>query len=192
VAALVEQGLVALDVLAQDGLRVRAAAGAGSFRRRERLAKLAAAAKARVERLGAEREADPAAGDRRQRAAQQRAARERAERVKAALDRMSELEAERTRRETTNKTAVSRQKAPRASTTDAEARVMKLADGGFRPAYDMQIVSAPKGQVIVAVDIDTTGSDRGLARPALEQLDAAVGLPGRWRLYQERGHRMGA
>ena len=51
VAALVAQGLVALDVLAQDGLRVRAAAGAGSFRRRERLGKLAAAAQARVERL---------------------------------------------------------------------------------------------------------------------------------------------
>ncbi len=80
VAALVEQGLVALDVLAQDGLRVRAAAGAGSFRRRERLGKLEAAAKARVERLHAELEADPAAGDRRQWAAQQRAAREREER----------------------------------------------------------------------------------------------------------------
>jgi transposase len=157
VATLVAQGLVALDVLAQDGIRVRAAAGAaGSFRRRERLGELAAAAKARVERLRAELEADPAAGDRRQQAAQQRAAREREERVQAALDRMSELEAERTRRETTNKAAVSRQKEPRASTTDGEARVMKLADGGFRPAYNMQIVSAPKGQVIVAVDIDTT------------------------------------
>ena len=160
VAALVEQGLVALDVLAQDGLRVRAAAGAGSFRRRGRLGKLAAAAQARVERLRAELEADPAA--------QQRAAREREERVKAALDRMSALEAERARREKTNKTEVSRQKEPRASTTDAEARAMKLADGGFRPAYNMQITSAPKGQVIVAVGIDTTGSDRGLVRPALE------------------------
>jgi transposase len=177
VAALVEQGLVALDVLAQDGLRVRAAAGAGSFRRRERLGQLAAEAKTRVERLRAELEADPATGDRRQRAAQQRAAREREERVKAALERMSELEAERTRREKTNKAAVSRQKEPRASTTDAEARVMKLADGGFRPAYNMQIVSAPKGQLIVAVDIDATGSDRGLARPALEQLDTAGTRP---------------
>jgi hypothetical protein len=177
VAALVEEGLVALDVLAQDGLKVRAAAGAGSFRRRERLGKLAAAAKARVARLRAELEADPAAGDRRQRAAQQRAAREQEERLKAALDRMSELEAERARREKTNKAEVSRQKEPRASTTDAEARAMKLADGGFRPAYNMQIVSAPKGQVIVAVDIDTTGSDRGLARPALEGLGAAGTQP---------------
>jgi transposase len=177
VAALVAQGLVALDVLAQDGLKVRAAAGAGSFRRRERLSKLAAAAKARVERLRAELEADPAAGDRRQRAAQQRAAREREERVQAALDRMSELEAERARREKTNKAEVSRQKAPRASTTDAAARAMKLADGGFRPAFNMQIVSAPKGQLIVAVDIDTTGSDRGLARPALEGLGATGTRP---------------
>ncbi len=90
---------------------------------------------------------------------------------------MSELEAERARREKTNKAEVSRQKEPRASTTDAEARAMKLADGGFRPAYNMQIVSAPKGQVIVAVDIDTTGSDRGLARPALEGLGAAGTQP---------------
>lgn len=177
VAALVEEGLVALDVLAQDGLRVRAAAGAGSFRRRERLDKLAAVAEARVERLRAELEADPAAGDRRQRAAQQRAAREREERVKAALDRMSALEAERQRRAKTNKAEVGRQKEPRASTTDAAARAMKLADGGFRPAYNMQIVSAPAAQVIVAVDIDTTGSDRGLARPALERLSGTGTTP---------------
>ena len=105
------------------------------------------------------------------------ARREREERVKAALERMSELEAERARREKTNRAEVSRQKEPRASTTDAEARAMKLADGGFRPAYNMQIVWAPKGQVIVAVDIDTTGSDRGLARPALEGLEAAGTRP---------------
>src|SRR5882672_9074894 len=34
VASLVEAGLVSLDTLTQDGLRVRAAAGSGSFRRR--------------------------------------------------------------------------------------------------------------------------------------------------------------
>src|SRR5260370_4637947 len=97
VAALVEEGLVALDVLAQDGLKVRAAAGAGSFRRRERLGKLAAAAKARVARLRAELEADPAAGNRRQRAAQQHAAREQEERGQAAPERLRPLYAERAR-----------------------------------------------------------------------------------------------
>ena len=176
VAALVAEGLVALDVLAQDGIRVRAAAGAGSFRRRPRLAELASAAAVRVARLREELGSDPAAGNRRRQAAQQRAAREREERVKAALDRMSELEAERARREKTNKHQTAKQQQPRASTTDAQARTMKLADGGFRPAYNLQIVSAPASQVIVAVDIDSTGSDRGLARPALEGL-AAGGTP---------------
>jgi transposase len=173
VAALVAEGVVALDVLAQDGVRVRAAAGAGSFRRRARLEQLAAAAQERVARLRAEVDRDPAAGDRRKAAARERAAREREERLAAALDRMTELEAERGRREKTNKAEVKKQKEPRASTSDAEARVMKMADGGFRPAYNMQLVSVPASQLIVAVDVETSGSDRGLARPALEQLRAA-------------------
>jgi transposase len=177
VAAMVAEGLVALDVLAQDGVKVRAAAGAGSFRRRARLERLEAAAKERVAQLRAELDTDPAAGERRQQAAQQRAAREQEERARAALDRMSELEVERARREKTNQEQTKKQKEPRASTTDAEARVMKMAKpapakagGGFRPAYNMQLVSVPGRQVIVAVDIETSGSDRGLARPALENL----------------------
>jgi transposase len=176
-ASLVKAGLVGLDVLAQDGIKVRAAAGAKSFRRRGRLEGLEQAAKARLERLRKELDEDPGAGERRQQAARQRAAREQAERVQAALDRMKELEAERERREKTNKGEVAKQKEPRASTTDAEARVMKMADGGFRPAYNMQIVSAPASQVIVAVDIDTTGSDRGLARGALERLHSQGRTP---------------
>ena len=173
VASLIAAGLVSLDVLGQDGLKVRAAAGAGSFRRRRRLEVLAAAAQARVEQLGAELHGDPAASERRKQSAQQRAARERVERIAAAGERMRELEAERTRRAKTHKAQVAKQKEPRASTTDAEARVMKMADGGFRPAYNMQIVSTPGRQIIVAVDIDTSGSDGGLARPAMEALGRA-------------------
>src|SRR5438105_4019367 len=117
VAAMVAEGLVKLDLLAQDGIKVRAAAGAGSFRRRGRLDLLSEAAQERVERLRAEVEADPEASDERKRAAQLRGARERAERVAAAGERMKELEAERKRREKTNKAEVAKQKEPRASTT---------------------------------------------------------------------------
>jgi hypothetical protein len=131
------------------------------------------AAKTRVERLRSEVETDPGAGDRRRHAAKERGARERQARIEAAQQRMKELEAERARREKTNKKQVSKQKEPRASTTDPEARVMKMADGGWRPAYNMQIISAPEYQVIAAVDIDTSGSDRGLARPGLEIVHAA-------------------
>lgn len=172
VAAMVDAGLVSLDTLAQDGLRVRAGAGASSFRRRPRLDELKAAAQKRVERLRFEVETDPKSDDRRRRAAKERGARERAERIAAAQERMKELETERERREKTNKKEVAKQKEPRASTTDADARVMKMSDGGWRPAYNMQIISTPEHQVIVAVDIDTSGSDRGLAQPGIETVHA--------------------
>jgi transposase len=173
VEALVAEGLVSLAVLAQDGVKVRAAAGADSFRRGERLEEIRTAAQARVAQLRSELESDPGAGDRRRQAAQSRAARECEARAQAALERMRELAAERARRAKTNQAQVAGQKQPRASTTDAEARVMKMADGGYRPAYNMQIISVPAPQVIVAVDVETSGSDRGLAGPALDKLAAA-------------------
>lgn len=172
VASMVEAGLISLDTLAQDGLRVRAGAGASSFRRHPRLDELRTVAQARVERLRYEVETDPGSGDRVRRAAKERGAREREARIAAAQERMKELEAERERREKTNKQQVAKQKEPRASTTDADARVMKMADGGWRPAYNMQIISTPEHQVIVAVDIDTSGSDRGLAQPGIETVHA--------------------
>jgi transposase len=172
VASMVQAGLVSLDTLAQDGLRVRASAGASSFRRRARLDDLLTKAQARVEQLRAEVESDPGAGNRRQQAAKARGARERKAQIVAAQERMKVLEAERERREKTNKKEVAKQKEPRASTTDADARVMKMADGGWHPAYNMQIISAPAHQVIAAVDIDTSGSDRGLAQPGIEAVHA--------------------
>ncbi len=191
VASLVEAGLVSLDTLAQDGLRVRASAGAGSFRRRKRLEELRTAAQARVARLRAELEADPGSGDKVRRAAQERAAREREARIAAAQERMRELEAERARREKTNKQEVIKQKEPRASTTDAEARVMKMADGGFRPAYNMQIVAEPKSgrhrHQWLGSRLGAPGN-RGLARPRLQ----AFRLFGRRRVHQKRRYRVGA
>jgi transposase len=175
VAALVSEGLVRLELLAQDGVRIRASAGASSFRRRPRLELLLEEAEQRVATLKAELEADPGASATRRRAAQARAARERVEKVSVALERMKELEAQRARRAKKDKKATEKQKPPRASTTDAEARVMKMADGGFRPAYNGQFASDPQTQVIVAVDLDTTGSDGGLMGPMQEQIAATYG-----------------
>jgi transposase len=175
VAALVSEGLVTLERLAQDGVRIRASAGASSYRRRPRLEILLEEAEHRVATLKTELEADPAAGTARRRAAQARAARERVERTKAALERMKELEAQRARRAKKHKKATEKQKEPRASTTDGEARVMKMADGGYRPAYNGQFASDPQTQVIVAVDLDTTGSDGGLMGPMQEQIAATYG-----------------
>jgi transposase len=181
VASLVEAGLVSLDTLAQDGLRVRTSAGAGSFRRRKRLEELRTAAQARVARLRAELEADPGSSDKGRQAAQQRAAREREARIAAAQERMQELEAERARREKTNRQDVAKQKEPRASTTDAEARVMKMADGGFRPAYNVQLAADTGAQVIVGVEVSPSGSDQDAAPGMVAQVERRLGaLPDDW------------
>jgi transposase len=172
VAALMAEGLVELNRVAQDGMRVRASAGAASFRRRPTLEEALTEAQAQVEALRQEVEEDPAATDRRQRAARQRAARERAERIKAALDRLPDLEAKKGPEE--------KDKA-RGSTTDAEATVMKMADGGFRPAYNFQFATDTRAQVIAGVDVVSTGSDAGQMVPMVDQVEDRSGkVPPEW------------
>lgn len=166
VAALLAEGLVDLERVAQDGMRVRADAGAASFRRRPTLEEALAEAEAQVRALREELEQDPAAGDRRRQEARERAARERAERIRGALDRLPELEAK--------KKPEDRDKA-RSSTTDPDATVMKMGDGGFRPAYNVQFGTAVGGQVIVGVEVVTVGSDAGQLAPMAEQIESRYG-----------------
>jgi transposase len=175
VAALAQAGVIDLDTLAQDGIRVRAAAGAGSYRRRQTAEAHLQAARALVERLNGERHNDPDASSRRAKAAQARAASERERRVADALEKLAAIEAQRARREKTNAKETAKQGPPRVSTTDPEARVIKMPDGGFRPGYNMQIASAVERQIIVAVDVTAAGSDRGLARPMLERVRERLG-----------------
>ena len=170
IAMLWSDGLIDPVEVVQDGVRVRASAGASSFRRQQSLHKHLKKARRLVEHLKREVDEDPDASNRRLKAARERAARELEERIARALQRAAELEAERQRRSKTNKKQVEKQKEPRVSTTDPQARVMKMADGGFRPAYNCQIGTVGGGQVVVDVDVDTTGSDRGLLRPMLERL----------------------
>jgi transposase len=174
VAALSAAGIIDLDEVAQDGLRVRAAAGASSFRREKTLRVELEKATSLLAQLKQEQDSDHDASNRRIKAARERAARERKERVEAALAKQEELKAERERRATTKKAEVAKRE-PRASTTDAQARNMKMADGGFRPAYNCQISTAAGGQIAIAVDLDTTGSDRGLVRPMLDELQRCYG-----------------
>jgi transposase len=180
VAALAEAGLIDLDMLAQDGVRVRASAGAGSFRRAATLDRHLATAQAVVEALKREVEADPDASNRRVRAARLRAARQRAERVAAAQAALAEIESQRQAlADRARGGNGKRPKEPRASTTDAEARVMKMADGGFRPAYNVQVASVAGEQIVVAVEVCNKGCDSGLMRPMLERLRALSRLPQR-------------
>jgi transposase len=161
VAVLREQDLVDLNRFAQDGMRVRASAGAASFHRKRTLEEHLQEATDQVQRLKEELADDPSAPSRRHAAARERAARERAQRLQQALARLPELEAK--------KKADQKEKA-RASGTDPEATVMKMADGGFRPAYNVQLSADCGSQVIVAVAVTTSGSDMGQLLPLTEQI----------------------
>ena len=170
-AALAEAELIDLDALAQDGVRVRGSAGAASFRREATLEQHLAAAQTVVEQLKQEVDANSDASNQRIKAARERAARERGERLKAAQAALGEIKQQRERRAEQRGNG-KKPKEPRASTTDADARVMKMGDGGFRPAYNVQVTSVASQQIVVDVDVLNTGSDRGLMQPALKRLRA--------------------
>lgn len=179
VAALCAEGLVSLDRLSLDGVRIRASAGASSFRRRRSLEACRKQAEQLVRRLKRELQEDPAAGERRRQAAQRRAAADRLARVKAALRTMGSRENERRHRQRRRDKQGQQQKhqhdEPRVSTTDPPARVMKMPDGGYRPAYNGQLIGDPVSNVIVGVDIDTSGSDHGWIAPMLRQVRRRYG-----------------
>jgi transposase len=154
-------GLVELSTQGQDGMRVRASAGAASFRRQPTLEKAleqAQSQEAEVEQMG-QVEDDPRTAA--QKAAQERAARERVARLEAALEEMPAARAAKKPEE--------RDKA-RVSSTDPEARVMKMPDGGYRPAYNWQFSVELTNFVITGVDVTNIGSDKAQMEPMVEQV----------------------
>jgi transposase len=160
VAGLMLEGLVTMNRVAQDGMRVRANAGSSSFRRGETLKRLEQEAQEQVETLRKELQDDPAAANKRQRAARERARRERQERIARARQEFSKVEQA--------KRPDKKDKA-RASTTDPEARFMKMGDGGMRPAVNVQFATDTESRIITGVDVGNVGGDMGLMSPMIEQ-----------------------
>jgi hypothetical protein len=223
IAALMQRKLVKLEVVAQDGLRVRAAAKAASFRRLSKLQQLQQQAREQVQSLKAELDADSSASTRRKHAARERAAREREQRLSQALQTLQELEQRASERATSkagrrkalghsarnrnddppppavpgsskppsptqgddddvSKTAGATgaaKKAPqrelRASTTDPQAQVMKMADGGFRPAYNVQLAVDEATQLIAAVQVVNEGTDMHRMQPMHASIEKRYG-----------------
>jgi transposase len=169
--------LIDFDHVAQDGIRVRASAGAASFRREASLEQSLEEARAVLTAVQAADEGQDtttaqAPPTPRQRAARQRAAQERVARVEAALAALPAVQAAK---------RADKKVEARVSTTDPEARVMKMADGGYRPAYNIQLAADSGCQVIVGVDVTTSGSDQQQAPPMVQQVKERLeALPGQW------------
>jgi len=223
VAALLSQGLVSMNRVAHDGMRVRAHAGAASFRRRETLEQLMQDARTQIEALKLEVADDPGAGTRRVRVARQRAATEREQRIERALKAMDEIDKSLSGKNMSNRgkkrqadsaqadttqdeparpqatpdsqpageqsaeqqskdtTKPKKPKEPRVSTTDHEARVMKMADGGFRPAFNAQLAVDTGTMIITGVELIDSGSDMNQMLPMHEQhQDRYARVPEQW------------
>lgn len=182
IASLVEQGLVKVSRVSQDGVRVRVGAGAGSFRREQRLQKLLEESRAHVEELRRQLEAPEqlAADQARKMAAQKQRAEEKQKRLQRAIAQLAELKK---KQEKAAKRAGQGQwgrkirgKQPRVSTTDPEARVMKMANGGFNPALNVQLATDTESRAIVGVEVSNEGSDSaGLSQPMREQVEQRTG-----------------
>jgi transposase len=222
IAALMQRKLVKLEVVAQDGVRVRAAAKAASFRRLSKLQQLQQQARQQVQSLKAELDADSSASTRRKQAARERAAREREQRLAQALQTLQDLEQLATERAAskagrrkamghsarnrnddppppgtlstdpvapvpertnngTNTAKAARRRELRASTTDPQAQVMKMADGGFRPAYNVQLAVDEATQLIAAVQVVNEGSDAHRMQPMHASIEQRYGhTPNYW------------
>jgi transposase len=163
ITVLLDKRVVTLNRIAQDGMKVRANAGVRSFRRAERLAQCRQMARRQVERAFAQMDGDLSA---RRAAAQQRAADERLARVEAALEQLPTIAASKKRNGSKGDA--------KASTTDPDARVMKMADGGFRPAYNVQFATDVEGQAVVGVAV-TNGGEPAQLLPMLDQVEARTG-----------------
>jgi len=161
---LLHKRLVSLDLVAQDGTRVRASASAPSFRKQASLEECREQAALHVKAVLAEADdVEPSDGEK---AARLAAARDYQQRVEAAIVVVKELSAE-------------GKDKPRASTTDADARVMKMPDGGYRPGYNIQMATAgsPLGgpRTVVGVLVTNVGSDMGSISPMLDQIRCRTG-----------------
>jgi transposase len=168
-AGLIAEGLVTLDTAAQDGMRVRASAGSGSFRRLPSLEEAQGEARAHMDKLQRESETDAAGQTVREQKARQRAARERVERVDKAIEAVQHIAEQREKRKKGDGAKA------RASTTDPDARNMKMGDGGFRPAYNVQMATDANSGIILNMDVLNEGSDAGQMKPMMDEIKENVG-----------------
>jgi transposase len=157
------EGLVSLERVMHDGTKIKACAGADSFRREEKVRAHLAAARQQVEAMG-----DPQAEEsERQRGARERAARERQSRLEQALEELGKI------RQT--KSGSTAQESARVSLTEPQARIMKQSDGGYAPSYNVQLSTKASHKIIVGAGGSQSASDYGELIGAMDRVKENLG-----------------
>ena len=165
-AVLQEEELIALERVAHDGTKVKAAASGNSFHRQKTLQAHLEAARARVQEMGDPRQEEPSRGAA---AARERAAREKVERLERALEEMQKVQAA--------PEARTEKSERRVSETDPEARVMKQGDGGYAPSHNVQISTDTAHGIVVGVSVTQAANDQQELVPAVEEIERRMRRP---------------
>jgi transposase len=160
---LAAEQMVDLQQVTQDGTKVRASAGADTFRREGSLERHLREARQRIEALD---RADGEEVSLLRQQARQRAAQERLSRLEKAHQELQKIQQGR---------PVEEKPAARVSLTDPEARIMKQNDGGYAPSYNVQLTTDAKQTVIVSVAVTQEGGDAEQLQPAMKRLQQEAG-----------------
>jgi transposase len=172
---LIAEGLLTLDEVIIDGTKTQARAGRGSLAQDERLTRIEARVAEHVARLKRELEEDPAGAERRRQERALRAAQEQEARLRRARAKLVELEAEKCERAKRNAKAEAAKSAPAVSTSDPEARSMKMADKATRLAWNVQVATAHG--FVVTIEPTDRRNDSGLAAELVAQIERRCGAP---------------
>jgi transposase len=165
IAVLTQAQIVSVARIAQDGTRIRASAGTNSFGERETLEKHWEEARAHLEAVK-QAAADPTLSAQ-QKAARERGARQRQERLEQALVELAKVEQAKAQQHD----KPTKDHPARASSTDPEARMMRMPDGGTRPAFNLELATDCQSRAIVGVEATNAGSDAGQDAPMRDQVE---------------------
>jgi len=158
------EGLIPLERVAHDGTKIEANAGDKSFHREKTLEEHLDAAKEEVERMCD----TPCEEMNAKRAkARERAARERRERLESAVGQLQKIQE--------GKSDESEAQRVRVSSSDPDARVMKESDGGYSPAYNVQISTDAEAKVIVGVGVSQSPTDESELIAAVDRIENVTG-----------------
>lgn len=152
------EGLISLERVMHDGTRIRASASSNRFHRRTWVEESLEQARKTVETLDALPEE---VLTRRKERARERATREKQERLSSALKQFEELKAAKSGVE-------------RVSVTDPECRLMKQAEGGTAPSYNVQVSTDAANALIVGIEATQAGSDYRQLTPAMDRLEQTL------------------
>jgi len=158
------EGLITLERVMHDGTKIRASAGADSFRREEKIRAHLKMATEHIQTMD-----DPTAppSTERVKKARERALRKKKDRLELALKELEKIRSHKANKEAREQARVSQ--------TDPEARIMKQANGGYGPSYNVQISTDRAQGIIVGVETTQDGTDVNQLVPAIETIENNMG-----------------